>query len=85
MSEKHCETCICGKRAPVMNDHHLPRDQQHGHGTITWDEHLEVYAKYAAKYGRDQSAERMVERGGFYYSEIVALTGAAPKTWRPAR
>ena len=52
-------------------------------GTITWAEHLEVYEVYAAKYGRDQSAERIVERWGFGYDEIKYLLGHEPRTWEP--
>lgn len=52
-------------------------------GWIDWAEHLAVFEFYAARYGREQSAERIAERGGFGYREIELFTGAAPKTWRP--
>ena len=52
-------------------------------GTITWKEHLEAYAPYACRYGTDQSAERLVERGGFSYGELVNLLGHEPTTWEP--
>lgn len=80
--ERHCPTCICGRRAPVQGD---PRREPNGHGpgTITWHEHLQVWSAYAQKYGTQQSAERMAERGGFGYGEIVYLTGREPTTWEP--
>ncbi len=93
MSEKHCETCICGKRAPVQADAtaHLPADHPgrrpgaRGAGTIAWAEHLLAYAAYAARYGRSQSAERLAERGGFGYGELLELLGHEPTTWEPRR
>lgn len=51
-------------------------------GTIDWAEHLEVWELYAKRYGRDQSAERMAQRGGFSYGELLMFLGHAPKTWR---
>lgn len=85
MSEtKHCETCICGKRAPVQAD---PRrshaDKGRGPGTIAWDEHLLAWSGYARENGRGQSAERMAERGGFSYHELTVYLGRAPTTWAP--
>jgi hypothetical protein len=83
-SERHCETCYCGRRAPVQGD---SADDARGRirraaGTVTWAEHLEAYAEYAAQYGRAQSAERLAERGGFGYYEIADLLGHEPTTWR---
>lgn len=52
-------------------------------GTISRTEYLEIYEIYAKKYGRDQSADRLIERGGFDYNEIITITGAPPKTWKP--
>lgn len=77
--EKHCPTCICGRRAIVQ------AEKGRGPGTISWGEHLLAWNAYAARYGVDQSAERIVERGGFGYSELVALLGHEPKTWEPWR
>ena len=90
---KHCETCICGRRAPVQADNgaHLPADHPHRpdgampRGTIAWSEHVEAYGHYSAKHGRSQSAERIAERGGFSYRELVSLLGHTPTTWKPAR
>ena len=50
-------------------------------GIISWGEHLEAYAVYARKYGSDQSAQRIAERAGFSYSELVEYLGHEPKTW----
>lgn len=54
-------------------------------GTIAWSEHVEAYGHYSAKHGRSQSAERIAERGGFSYRELVSLLGHTPTTWKPAR
>lgn len=82
MSEHpECPTCICGKRAVVQDD----RDHKKPAGSITWAEHLEAYAAYSARYGTSQSAERLNERGGFGYGELVMFLGHEPKTWTPQR
>ena len=52
-------------------------------GTIAWDEHLQAWHAYAKKYGSYQSAERIAERGGFGWTELVALLGREPTTWQP--
>lgn len=79
MSERHCETCICGRRAPVQANRELGKAP----GTIAWTEHLEAWNGYASKYGSSQSAERMAERGGFCYGELIMFLGHEPKTWTP--
>lgn len=79
MSEPHCETCICGRRAPVQrSDAH-----KRGPGSIAWSEHLLVWSAYNARWHSTQSAERLAERGGFSYGEIVELLGREPTTWEP--
>lgn len=50
-------------------------------GTISWAEHEEAWEAYARRYGRGQSAERIQERGGFAYCELLDLLGRAPTTW----
>ena len=72
------------RRAPVQGELSF-RIGQRGHtdGSIEWAEHEEVWRAYAKKWGSSQSAERIAERGGFGYREIIALTGDAPKTWQP--
>lgn len=82
--KNHCSTCICGKRAPVQGDRGIPcSERKQGDGSITWEEHLEAYAVYSARQGASQSAERLAERGGFSYNEVIKLLGREPKTWRP--
>ncbi len=72
------------RRAPVQGDFTIKRGEPgHADGSIEWLEHEEVWRAYAQKYGTRQSAERIAERGGFGFREIVSLTGGAPKTWRP--
>lgn len=51
-------------------------------GTISWDEHEEAWRAYDAKYHSGQSAERIAERGGFAYAELVEFLSWPPKTWR---
>lgn len=50
-------------------------------GTITWAEHLKAYEGYFARFGACQTAERLAERGGFSYCELVEFLGDDPKTW----
>lgn len=70
------------RRAPVQGDRRLPQGAPgRDAGTIAWSEHEEVWRAYAHRYGKEQSAERIAERGGFGWGEIVWLTGAAPRTW----
>lgn len=54
-----------------------------GPGTISEEEHQEIWEKYRAKYNNDQSAARIAERGGFGYWEAAALLGHEPVSWRP--
>lgn len=71
-------------RAPVQGDYWRPKGEPgQAAGTISWDEHLEIYEAYARRYGREQTAERIAERGGFGWSEIHHLMGRAPATWEP--
>lgn len=76
----HCEcpTCICGKRAPVQGD-----SGSKGPGSIAWSEHLLAWSGYAARYGTEQSAERIAERGGFGWGELLFFLGRVPETWEP--
>lgn len=71
------------RRAPIQGDYWLPRGAiGREPGTISWAEHLQAYEVYAAKYGRDQSAERIAARAGFGYGEFKTLVGHAPRTWQ---
>ena len=89
MSQHHeCPTCICGKRATVQGDYKgHPRDSKgakgEGPGSIAWAEHELAWSAYARRYGNDQSAQRMHDRGGFSYFELTELLGREPETWVP--
>lgn len=86
MTEKHCDTCICGRRAPVQRqEREFDGKPARGPGTISWAEYLEAYSDYSRRYGTQQSAERLAERGGFGYLELVDHLGHEPKTWSPIR
>lgn len=50
-------------------------------GTISWKEHLEAYEVYGKKYGHQQSAERLADRGGFGWNEFIFLMKREPRTW----
>jgi len=52
-------------------------------GSITWAEHEEAWREYANQFGSSQSAERLAERGGFDWHELLLLLGHEPTTWRP--
>lgn len=41
-------------------------------GWIPWELHELAWRAYAVTYGTQQSAERIAERGGFSWSEIIA-------------
>jgi hypothetical protein len=62
---------VPGETAPVQS----PR------GTISWAEHVEAWTDYAKRYGDRQSAERIAERAGFGYNELVTHLGHAPLTF----
>lgn len=57
------------------------RDHGIGPGTISWAEHEQIWAKYSGRYGSEQSAERIAQRGGFSYGECILLLGRPPETW----
>jgi hypothetical protein len=76
------------RRAPVQGDHDKVRrarigKQSHPPGSIEWNEHERAWLKYASLYGRSQSAERIAERGGFGFDELIELLGHDPQTWEP--
>ena len=52
-------------------------------GTISWEEHYEAWCIYDSVFHGGQSAERIAERGGFGYLELVRYLGHEPKTWEP--
>lgn len=73
--ERHCETCVCGRRAPVQKDRNFGKPA----GTIAWWEHEKAWEAYGVRYS--QTAERIAERGGFGYGELVEFLGYYPTTW----
>ena len=71
------------RRAPVQGNHRLPRGTQgRAPGTISWEEHLEAWRAYAREFP-GQNAERIAERGGFGYGELVEYLKRPPTTWEP--
>ncbi len=66
--------------------HHLPKAHSaraadaRPPGTITWEEHVKAWEAYDRKYS-GSSAERMAQRGGFGYEELVEYLGRDPETW----
>ncbi len=91
--EKHCPTCICGKRAPMQasdagstEGYERPPIRKwdaHPAGTVAWSEHLLAWSEYARRYGQRQSAERLAERGGFSWGELCMFLGREPTSWEP--
>lgn len=71
------------RRAPVQADGYSRQPGYVPPGTITWEEHMQVYACYAKRYGTSQSAERLAERAGFGKSEAETLLGRPLTTWEP--
>ena len=81
----HCPSCRCGARAPVQAETYGSLGRApvfRPEGSILWWEHERAWAKYAERHGTEQSAERIAERGGFGYGELISLLGREPETWR---
>lgn len=72
------------RRAPVQGGHGRGREIVPP-GTIAWWEHEEVWRAYAELYGREQSAERIAERGGFGKHEAEKLLRGPLATWEAWR
>lgn len=51
-------------------------------GTIEWAEHLEAFEPYVQKFGGGGSPERIAERAGFSYGELLMFLGHHPRTWK---
>lgn len=68
-------------RVPVQGSLNRHSRKYEGAGSIAWEEHVEAWNVYAKLYGKDQSAVRIAERGGFSYREIVDHLGRQPRTW----
>lgn len=80
MSPEELRACRERAEAATPVQGNLPR---RGVGTIAWDEHVLAWSAYAVRHGRNQSADRIAERGGFGYAELTSLLGYEPKTWAP--
>ena len=77
------------RRAPMQGDGaynvppaHPAHAGSHPPGTIAWSEHVEIWQRYAARYGCGQDAEQIAQRGGFGYNEAASLLGHEPTTWK---
>ncbi len=69
------------RRAPVQAER---RDgESRSAGTISWEEHEEVWRAYAKRWGAGQSAERIAERHGFGRFEAIELLGRELDTFEP--
>jgi len=72
------------RRVVVQGDYSIPKGQPGREpGTITWAEHYQAWQGYAKKYGKEQTAERIEDRGGFGYRELVMDLGREPLSWEP--
>lgn len=70
------------KQAPVQSEFSYRHPKYKPAGLIDWEEFLEAYQEYIKKYGTSQSAERIAERGGFGYYELVKFLKREPRTWK---
>lgn len=68
------------RRAPVQRSRRFEKPA----GTIAWWEHVKAWDGYGEGNKREQDAERIAERGGFSYGEIVNQLGHEPTTWEPS-
>ncbi len=81
------------RRAPVQGfgnfylpeDHLARKPNAKPAGTIAWSEHEEAWRVYAKRYGTSQSAERIAERSGFSYDELLDFLEREPTTWKPRK
>lgn len=67
------------RRAPVQGTPSLKQPA----GTVAWWEHEAAWQAYDARWRSGQSAERIAERHGFDYGELLEFLGHEPTTWRP--
>jgi hypothetical protein len=68
------------RRFPIQGETVRSSDQDGGSisnrreaGWIPWGVAEEAYKVYSRRYGKDQSLERLAQRGGFGWSELVWL------------
>lgn len=51
-------------------------------GTIEWWEHVRAWKAYAIRYGPVQSAQEIMNRGGFSLFELTEQLGYTPVTYK---
>lgn len=62
------------RMAPMQIDFRLPdKFRNPTYAATPWSEYLKMFEVYAARYGKDQSAERICERGGLGVREVVGM------------
>jgi hypothetical protein len=72
------------RRAVVQHSHRTKYDKPAG--TIAWWEHEEAWLGYRRKYpgsAARQDAQKIHDRAGFGYGELVEFLGHEPTTWQP--
>lgn len=57
------------RRFPIIGTYR-PRGGGEPYGCVPWSVAERAYAGYSARYGTQQSMERLAERGGFGHSEM---------------
>lgn len=70
-------------RVRVQKEWDAETHTMHAGGTISWDEHLQVWQAYDKKWRCGQSAERVAARGGFGRREAEQLLGRPLATLEP--
>lgn len=66
---------VTDKRFPVMGVRSIMPNEI---VSISWAQAEVVYKEYIRKFGDKQTLERIAERGGFYFEEIVGLLTKVP-------
>lgn len=69
--------------APVQGETESRLGPARPRGVVAWWEHELSWQDYARRYGTQQSAERIAERGGFGFNELTDHLGHEPTTWEP--
>lgn len=82
-----CSDSKCACSASAIDLVPVQGDRVQGYnwpaGTVAWKEHVQAWTEYKKRYGSDQDAARVAERGGFSYFELIMFLGRIPMTWRP--
>lgn len=71
---------VTERRVPVQGGD-LIEGRRWPRGTVAWTEHVEAWEAYHRRYP-EQDAERIAQRGGFSYHELIEFLGHAPTTWQ---